>query len=259
MEFNAEEVAEQLIENIRNYYNTNHAKGAVIGISGGKDSAVVASLLVKALGADNVIGFWLPCHSKESDMKDAITVANSLGIKLYTHDITDTYEKIVSDVKNMHNIKNESYLVNSNINLKPRLRTNILYYYSAYFTSFYNGLYLVCGTSNKSEVFVGYYTKGGDNVCDIAPIKSLYVDEVIKVGEYLKMVPESIIHKTPDDGLSGKSDEEKLGVKYIDIKKVSEENETGIIDNTLDSDTREKILKMHKNNLHKLSIPTFRR
>ena len=259
MEFDVIETTNKIIEDIRNYYQKNKAKGAVIGLSGGKDSGVVASLLVKALGKDNVIGFWLPCHSKEKDKEDAYEVANSLGIKIVTHDLTDTFDKIVKDVKENQNIKDDNLLNNSNINLKPRLRTNILYYYAAYFKELYHGLYLVCGTSNKSEVYVGYYTKGGDNVCDISPIRHLYVDEVIKVGDYLGMIPKRIIHKTPDDGLSNKTDEEKLGFSYDDVKKVSIEEETGIIDKSLNDEIRNKIIDKHNCNLHKLSIPIFRR
>ena len=259
MNFDVIEKTNKIIEDIKEYYEKNNAKGAVIGISGGKDSAVVASLMVKSLGRENVIGLWLPCYSKQSDKIDAMEVANSLGIRLIEHDLTIGYDKIVSDIKNKFNLNNEDLLKNSNINLKPRLRTNILYYYAAFFTELYNGLYLVCGTSNKSEIYVGYFTKGGDNICDIAPIKELYIDEVIKVGDYLGMVPERIIHKTPDDGLSGQTDEEKLGFSYSDVKKVCLEEESGIIDNTLDNNIREKILSKHYANIHKFNTPTFGR
>ena len=259
MEFNVKEITEKIVLDIKKYYQKNNAKGAVIGLSGGKDSAIVASLLVKALGSSNVIAFWLPCNSKENDRKDAYLVAKSLNIKIIEHDLTEVYEKIVSNAKFNANINNDNLLINANINIKPRLRMSMLYYYAAYLTSLYNGLYLVAGTSNKSEVYVGYFTKGGDNVCDIAPIKELYVDEVIKVGEYLNMVPKEIIHKTPDDGLSGMTDEEKLGFNYSDVKKVSLEEENGITNNTIDNETREKIFKMHKNNLHKFNVPRFGR
>lgn len=259
MEFNAKETSERIIEDIGNYYLENGAKGAVVGISGGKDSAVVASLMVKAIGKDNVIGLWLPCNSNEKDKEAAYEVAKSLGIRLIEHDLTNTYEDIVNNVINNTNIINYDLLKNSNINIKPRLRMSMLYYYAAYFSSLNNSLYLVCGTSNKSELYVGYFTKGGDNVCDISPIKDLYVDEVIKIGDYLNLVPNYIIHKTPDDGLSGMSDEEKLGFTYEDVKKVSIEEETGNIDNSLNYDIRNKILKAHRNSKHKFNVPIFRR
>ena len=259
MDFNVKETTEKIIEDIKNYYQKNNAQGAVIGLSGGKDSAVVASLLVKALGRENVIGFWLPCHSRESDKKDALEVANNLKIKIIEHDLTNIYDKIINDIRKNMLVDDKNLLFNANLNLKPRLRINILYYYAAYFTSLKKKLYLVCGTSNKSELYVGYFTKGGDNVCDIAPIKQLYVDEVVAVGDYLGMIPKRIIHKTPDDGLSNKSDEEKLGFSYEDVKKVSLEEEMNIIDDSLDNETREKILLMHQKNEHKFKVPTFRR
>ena len=259
MEFNVEETTKRIIEDIKKYYMDNHAKGAIIGISGGKDSAVVASLMVKAIGKDNVIGLWLPCNSKESDKKDAYEISKSLGIRLIEHDLTKVYKDIVNDSIKNASITKLDLLSNSNINIKPRLRMNILYYYSAYYTSLYNSLYLVCGTSNKSELFVGYFTKGGDSVYDIAPIKHLYVDEVIQIGDYLNMVPTYIIHKAPDDGLSGQTDEEKLGFSYDDVKKVSIEMETGIKDSSLDDETRNKILRAHKINQHKFNVQTFRR
>ena len=257
MDFNVVETTDKIIEYIKKYYQKSNAKGAVVGLSGGKDSAVVASLMVKALGRENVVGIWLPCYSKETDRLDAIEVANSLGIKLIEHDLTFVYDKVVSDVKGKFDLRDENLLKNSNINLKPRLRTNILYYYAAFFTELYNGLYLVCGTSNKSEIYVGYFTKGGDNVCDIAPIRELYVDEVIQVGDYLDIVPKRIIHKTPDDGLSGQTDEEKLGFSYSLVKKVCIEEESGIKDNTIADNIREEILSRHKSNAHKFYIPVF--
>lgn len=249
------EITNNLINNIKDYYDKNNAKGAIIGLSGGKDSSVVASILVKALGKENVIGLWLPCLSSEEDKKDAYEVAKTLGIRIIEHDLEQVYEEIVLNVIKNENIQDNKLLLNANINLKPRLRTNILYYYAAYFTALHNKLYLVCGTSNKSERYVGYYTKGGDNVCDIAPIRELYVDEVISVGEYLGIIPKHILYKTPNDGLSGMSDEEKLGFTYSDVKKVSEEDETKIKDDTIDEDIRKKILLMHQRNLHKEIIP----
>ena len=260
MKFDVAETTERIIEDIKKYYQENNAQGAIVGLSGGKDSSVVASLLVKALGCENVIGLWLPCHSKEEDKKDALMVAKCLNISLYEHDLTLVYDTFVHDFKaqKLNNISDE-LLENANINLKPRLRMNTLYYYASYFTSLNKKLFLVCGTSNKSERYVGYFTKGGDNVCDIAPIKHLFVDEVMEVGKYLKMVPDNIIEKTPDDGISGKTDEEKLGISYQDIKKVIEEEEQGVLNSTIKDDIRRKVQHLHNINQHKFNVPTFRR
>ena len=251
MEFNAEKETEKIIEFIREYYQKNNLSGAVIGISGGKDSAVVAGLFTKALGCENVLGLWLPCHSDKSDMEDALKVANYFGFELKEFDLTPFYNMFVDEIKKNNHVTDE-LLIDSNINLKPRLRMTTLYYYAAMMSKIKNGSYLVCGTSNKSELFVGYFTKGGDNVCDIRVLADLYVDEVIKIGDYLK-IPFEICHKIPSDGLSNMTDEEKLGFSYSDVKLVSEGN------NNLDDKTKAEILKKHENNQHKFIIPTYKR
>lgn len=257
MEFNVEKNTKEIIEFIRDYYKKNNLKGAVIGISGGKDSAIVAGLFVKALGSDNVTGLWLPCHSKEEDRLDAKLVASHFNFELKDFDLTNIYDDFIKQMQEKNNVTDEE-LVDTAINLKPRLRMTTLYAYAAMMTKVHDGGYLVCGTSNKSEIYVGYFTKGGDNISDISVLADLYVDEVIKVGDYIG-VPYHICHKTPDDGLSGKSDEEKLGFSYADVKKVCVEDEAGIKDDTLDHDTRKKILKKHLSNLHKFHIPTFKK
>ena len=111
------------------------------------------------------------------------------------------------------------------------------------------GAYIVAGTSNKCEIYVGYFTKGGDNVADIQVLADLTVEEVIGVGEAIG-VPKVVVQKTPDDGLSGKSDEEKLGVKYADIAKVINNEE-------VDIETKNKINELHEKNAHKFNTPTF--
>ena len=135
--------------------------------------------------------------------------------------------------------------INSSINLKPRLRMSTLYYYSAMLSAINGGTYLVVGTSNKCELFVGYFTKGGDNVNDIAPLYDLTVEEVIAVGEELG-VPHEILYRTPSDGLSGVSDEEKMGVTYSDIAKYMEGQ-------SLNAETKLKIEKLHNSSRHKFT------
>ena len=141
---------------------------------------------------------------------------------------------------------------NSDINLKPRLRMSTLYYLAALYSALKGKTYLVAGTSNKCELYVGYFTKGGDSVHDISPIADFTVDEVIEIGKYLN-VPEKVLFKTPNDGLSNMTDEDKLGVKYKDIADFMEDA------NSVSEETRERIERLHKNNLHKFNIPTYRR
>ena len=248
--WDVEKTTNEIIEFIRNYYKKNNIKGAVIGISGGKDSGVVAALFTKAIGAENVIGIWMPCHSKEEDKKNAQKVADTFGFKLIDYDLTNTYDNYVKEIKKNNKVTDED-LDDSNINVKPRLRTMTLYYHAAMYSHLNKGLYIVPGTSNKCELYVGYFTKGGDSVSDIQVLADLTVDEVISVGEYIG-VPHEVVRKIPDDGLSGKTDEEKLGVKYSDIAKVINNEE-------VDPLVKEKIEKLHNRNLHKFNTPTYKK
>ncbi len=249
--FNAEEETKKIIEFIRNYYNENKLGGVILGISGGKDSGVVAALFTEAIGKENVIGVTLPCHSKDEDRIDAKLVSDYYGFELINFDITSTFDSFKDELKNLGEFTQEE-VKNSDINLKPRLRMATLYYLAALYSALKNKTYLVAGTSNKCELYVGYFTKGGDSVHDISTIADFTVDEVIAIGEYLK-VPEKVLYKKPNDGLSNQTDEDKLGVKYKDIASYIENS------NSVDKETGEKIQKLHNRNLHKFNIPTYRR
>lgn len=249
--FNVELETNKVVAFIRYYYQKNNLGGAILGISGGKDSAVVAALMVKALGNENVIGVTMPCHSKEDDKIDAKLISDYYGFKLINFDLTEVFDDFQNEAKKICDFDiNEAH--NSNINLKPRLRMATLYYLAALYTKMLKKTYLVVGTSNKSELYVGYFTKGGDSVHDIAPIADFTVEEVIEIGKYLK-VPEKVLYKTPSDGLSNMSDEDKLGVTYEDIAKYMENP------NNVKEDVRVKIKKLHDNNQHKFNIPTYRK
>lgn len=251
MKFNAEQETKNIVNFIRDYYQKNHLGGAILGISGGKDSGVVAGLLVEALGKENVIGVTLPCHSKEEDRNDAKLVSDYYGFKLINFDITNVFDSFKQELANLGEYTTEQ-IKDSDINLKPRLRMSTLYYLAALFSKVNGQTYLVAGTSNKCELFVGYFTKGGDSVHDIAPIADLTVDEVIAIGEYLQ-VPAKVLYKAPNDGLSNQTDEDKLGVTYKDIARYMED------ETSVDIETRKKIAKLHNNNQHKFHIPTYKR
>ena len=251
--FNAKKEVKNIINFIRDYYKSNNLGGIVLGISGGKDSAVVAALFVKALGKENVLGVTMPCHSVDEDKRLAKIVSDFYGFELVNVDLTNTFDVFRAEVKKLGDFDGDS-LKNSDINLKPRLRMSTLYYLAAMYSTVKRKTYIVGGTSNKSELFVGYFTKGGDNVSDINVLADLTVEEVIKVGEYIG-VPDVVIHKVPDDGLSGKTDEEKLGVKYGEIAEViNNSNELNI-----SHESYEKIKRLHRNNLHKFNTVTYRK
>ncbi len=252
MEFNAKKETEKVIEFIKNYYSTNNLGGAVVGVSGGKDSAVVLALFAKALGSENVVGVTLPCHSETQDEDLAKLVASHYGVKLYNLDLTDVFDSFVDEFEFGYKKLDAETLKNSNINLKPRLRMASLYYYAAMLTSVTGKGYLVAGTGNKCEQYVGYFTKGGDGVCDISVLADFTVDEVIAIGEELG-VPSKVLYRAPSDGLSGQTDEEKLGVTYKQIADAIEGKDT------LPKDIAEKISKLHNSSKHKFYVPTYRR
>ncbi|MBR4693369.1 MAG: NAD(+) synthase [Bacilli bacterium] len=248
--FDALKEKNKIVEFIRNYFKEHNLGGVVIGISGGKDSGVVAGLFTEALGKENVLGVTLPCHSKEIDRSDAKLVSDYYGFEMINLDITNTYDSFKEQINNLGSFTEEE-LKNSDINIKPRLRMTSLYYLAALYSALKNKTYVVAGTGNKCEIYVGYFTKGGDGVSDINVLADLTVSEVIKIGEVLN-VPKEVLYKTPSDGLSGMSDEEKLGVKYSDIEKV-------INNEPLDENIKEKIERLHKNSLHKFNIPTYKK
>ena len=250
-EFNPEKEVQKIIEFIRDYYQKYNLEGVVLGISGGKDSAVVAGLFTLALGKDKVIGLTLPCESKEMDKTDAKLVSDYYGFRLYNYDLTDVFKVIKENLNKLVNFTNEQ-TKEADINLKSRLRMCSVYYAARLISDIKKKTYLVAGTSNKSELYVGYFTKGGDSVHDIAVLADYTVDEVIKIGEYIK-VPEKVLYKTPSDGLSNKTDEDKMGVSYEDIKNFIEDPFS------VNEGSRVKIKRMHEMSHHKFNIPTYRR
>lgn len=251
-EFNVKKVTEDIVKFIKDYYKEHNLGGAVLGISGGKDSGVVAAILVEALGKENVVGLTLPCHSAKEDKNDAKLVSDYYGFELLNFDLTKIFDGFKENINALYPAISENNTENSDINLKPRLRMSTVYYFAALLSSLRGKPYLVVGTSNKCELFVGYFTKGGDSVHDIAPIADLTVEEVIKVGEYLK-VPKSVLYKAPNDGLSNLTDEDKLGVKYSEIADYIEDK------TRLNKETMKRIEKLHNNAKHKFNIPTYRK
>ena len=248
--FNAEKEVNNIINFIRDYFEKNKLKGVVLGISGGKDSAVVAALFSKAIGSENVLGVTLPCHSKDEDKNDALLVAKKYGFELINLDLTNTYDSFINEIEKLGNFS-ENDVLNSNINIKPRFRMASVYYLAALYSAIKGGTYIVAGTSNKCELYVGYFTKGGDSNYDIGVLNDYTVSEVIKLGEYLD-VPKKVLYKTPSDGLSNKTDEDKLGVKYSEIESFIEGKD-------INDEIKNKIIKLHEGAKHKFNIPVYKR
>ncbi|MCQ2470883.1 MAG: NAD(+) synthase [Clostridia bacterium] len=236
--FDVKAVTNECIEWIRNFFEEN-GKGcnAVVGISGGKDSSIVANLCVEALGKDRVIGVLMPC-GVQSDIDMAKLLVEHLGIKHYIVNI----EEAVNGVKNALPFE---LTAQSKTNLPPRIRMSVLYAVS----QSHNGR--VANTCNLSEDWVGYSTRYGDAAGDFSPCAGITVTEMRQIGKYLGL-PSVLVEKVPTDGLCGKTDEENLGFTYESLDKYIR---TGEIDN---DETKAKIDRLHKMNLFKLQVmPSF--
>jgi NAD+ synthase len=167
---------------------------------------VAAVLAKKALGAKKVLALFLPCHSQAQDKKDALLLAREFGITLKTVDLTKTYDTLISVLPAADRI--------TKANLRPRLRMSVLYYFARKLN------YLVCGTSNKSEIVAGYFTKHGDGASDILPIGGLLKTQVRALAQELK-IPQPIIDKAPTAGLwPGQTDEGEMGITYPELDDI---------------------------------------
>ena len=194
---------------IDSYVSNAHAEGVVIGMSGGKDSMIVAKLCANAIGNDKVFGVIMP-NGTMNDKSDAEETCKLLDIPFTTINIENTYNSIIENIKPSLNQNNKELSSVTTINTAPRVRMVTLYAIAGSLN------YLVANTSNLSETMIGYSTKWGDNAGDFAPIANYTKTEVCKIGLELNL-PEHLVNKIPSDGLSGKSDEEKLGLTYANL------------------------------------------
>lgn len=228
---------ENAIKWIGQYIENSGAKGIVIGNSGGKDSATVLAMAVKAIGKENVVAVSMPCNSKSCDLEDAELVAKIFSVEFIKVDLSKTYEEMEREI-NTQLVKDLSK--EAIINIKPRLRMTTLYGIAQTLG------YLVIGTGNLCEAMVGYTTKWGDNSSDFNPIGNFTVDEVLEIGQVLG-VPEKILKKAPNDGLGGLTDEEKMGIKYSQIAEMIETGNT-------EEKAKQEILRRYQNSKHKRSL-----
>lgn len=242
---NAEEEIQHIVDEIKKYFikNGNENTKAVIGISGGKDSTIAAALLVRALGANRVIGVKMP-NGTQSDIDDAVEVCNLLGIRHFNINIGDAYNHLIAD------FMNTNLNVNSQIetNTPARLRMTTLYMVAAAVGG------RVINTGNKSELYIGYTTKYGDLAGDFAIFKDYCVREVLEIGDNLDELPAHLVHKAPGDGMSGKTDEDNTGIPYDVL-------DAYLLDEVLpDYETLLNIEERHERNLHKraIAIPYIR-
>ena len=238
---NPQETKRRLVEWIRAYFQENGPEcTAVLGISGGKDSSICAALCLEALGPERVLGVLMP-NGEQPDIEDSRALVKALGLKAIEINIEQGYAGMVSALEGKERLSKDAL-----INLPPRLRMATLY---AVAQSLPKGGRVV-NTCNRSEDYIGYSTKFGDAAGDFSPLSHLLVSEVRQIGKCTN-VPLILVEKTPSDGLCGFSDEDKIGFTYETLDHY-------ILTGEAPSETKAKIERMHKMNLHKLlPMPSF--
>ena len=240
---NVEKTVNDVTEWIKDYFEKN-GKGckAVLGISGGKDSCITAALLARALGKERVVGVLMP-DGVQPDISDSEAVVEFLGIEHKVVNIGETVAALKKALEDAGSVVSKD----TKINIPPRVRMTTLYAVA-------QGLECggrVINTCNKSEDYIGYSTKFGDAAGDVSLLADFTVTEVLQIGEYLGL-PDELVHKKPSDGLSGMTDEDKIGFSYATLDKYIA---TGVCE---DKAIKEKIDRMHRQNLHKLEpMPHF--
>ena len=241
--FDAKRVKDEIVEWITDWFEENgNGCKAVVGVSGGKDSSVVAALCVAALGKDRVIGVLMP-NGEQSDIKYSHMLCDHLGIKNYTVNVGPAINGVLDSIH--ENAADIEVTEQATTNLPARIRMATLYAVS----QSVNGR--VANTCNLSEDWVGYSTKFWDAAGDFSPLSRLTVSEVKAIGRELGL-PAELVDKTPSDGLCGKTDEMNLGFSYDVLDKYIR---TGVIE---DEAVKVKIDSMHMKNLFKLQpMPCF--
>ena len=283
LNFNAIEERDKIIIYLRDKFNNLHPNSrAIIGISGGKDSTICAALLVRALGKERVVGVIMP-DKEMPDINDAERVCECLDIDYKVISIYAMTKAFMETNEKAGIILKEG----AKINTPPRVRMTELYLINA--CQPYPSM--VVNTCNRSEDYIGYSTKFGDQAGDVSVLQDLLVSEVLAIGDTLDEIPEELVHKTPSDGLCGKTDEDNLGFTYEQLdnyikywKDRENPDETAYDGDWLDKDVdkskeyeliqyyagltteamlyafEDKVEKKHLANLHKLEpMPSYKR
>ena len=245
--FDPEKVRDNLVEQLRALSKKERFTRVALGISGGKDSTVTAAICARALGAENVYGVMMP-DGEQKDIADSRRVCEALGIRKRTVNIGAMHAALRAVTDQTENTAPEGefsipFSRESDINVGPRLRMTALRYIAQALGA------RVAGTGNLSEATVGYCTKDGDTSCDFSMLGALTSVEVVQVGLTMPELPRELVEKTPTDGLSGHSDEERLGLRYADIHRYIREGTCG------NPETDEKIRKKEQANMHKRRMP----
>ena len=230
---NYKEELEKRVAFIRDLVSNANANGIIFGNSGGKDSALVGILCKFA--CDNTVGIIMPCSSSRNydmDARDGREVAEKFGIETRIVDITPIKKALIGELSDVTDVNKIA-----KINIAPRLRMTTLYAIAA------SEGRLVAGTGNRSEAFVGYFTKWGDGAHDFNPISDLTVTEIYEFLRYLE-APTCVIEKAPSAGLfDSQTDEGEMGFTYAEL-------DSYLLNGEVTLETKEKIQKMHNKTNH---------
>lgn len=245
--FDAAQTRDRLVQGIRELAREQGFTKVVLGVSGGKDSTVVAALCARALGPDNVYGVLLP-DGEQKDISDSLRVCEALGIRHRTVNIGAMHRELRRVTDQLGEIAAPGEFTvpahrESDYNVGPRLRMTTLRYIAQALGA------RLAGTGNLSEITVGYCTKDGDTSCDFAVLAALTSVEVVEVGLTMPELPQELVQKTPSDGLSGRSDEERLGVSYRDIHAYIRRGSCG------NAEVDALIARKERANMHKRRMP----
>jgi len=229
-------LAEQIASWIREQVDGAGLNGAVVGLSGGIDSATVAGLAARGLGNDRVLGVIMPAHSQPDDVEHAKLVAETFKLETLTIDLSQSFDLLMSI------LPSGSHLATAN--LKPRLRMLTLYHVAN------TRNLMVVGTGNRTELMVGYFTKYGDGGVDLLPLGALYKRDVRTVAAEIG-VPDVIIARPPSAGLwAGQTDEDELGITYDELDGILDALDHGDVSGFPDERV-EKVQRLIAGSAHK--------
>jgi len=239
-----------IVEFIRDYIAKYSSDGAILGLSGGLDSSVVAALAVEALGSEKVDAIALPYRtSNPSSLHDAYRIADFIGLDLKIIDITSAVDAVVENRQNIDQLRLG--------NICARMRMIYLYDISA------ESGKLVLGTGNRTEKLLGYFTLWGDSACAIAPLGDLYKTQERKLAEHIGL-PDWIISKTPTADLwRGQTDEDEMGITYETADKILramfDENRTHdeLIETGFEEKNIDLVITKYRSNQFKRTMPPY--
>ena len=234
---------ERILNWLNAYKTEKNCKGVVLGLSGGKDSTVVA-MLAKMVWGDNVLAVMMP-NGNQADIDDSYAIAKTLGLNYRVVNVGAAFAGLTSAIENAEGTGKIELSAKTKTNIPPRLRMTTLYAIAQTLG------YHVIGTGNASERFIGWFTKWGDGACDFNPIAHLTCTEVVALGKVLAEelgLDLSFVIKTPSDGLTGKTDEENFGFTYAELDAFIRDGKRG--------ENAETIEKLYTGTRHKLLMPT---